>query len=326
MPLNPNALVEKLRRTEEELEIQSQMYYLGETPVKPPKINPNTRMHLLATRVYDAFVDTHKRSIPATEMDELLAGCSRTTINRLKKFLGIRSFRKNQKWYWAFPRRAPDEARHKAHILMIKENNVYKDEISARHRPAVEDLRVIMEEWNWQIPNNVGFELMQAAGYQRSTALKAKGILGILSKKNLENKKWMWYYASDKVITWLRDKLSAGPVPHKVIAFDAWSEMQWDWELILLARKVMGGITWTRQGNDIVWTDVNQTPPPPAADTSVEIDNTAYSDNDHEVIVDFADEEVDHELAPDAAITAVEPPRPRVATVAGTSVKLEIFE
>lgn len=295
MPRNSLYFVNRQRQTDEELELKAQMYHVNEAAMKPPKLKKNTRLWSLVNLTYNRFyLSGTAAPVKSTEMAIVLHSISKPTIIKIKEILGIRSIRRDGVWYWTFPLRPPDEAQRTIHERILREYNPYREELKRRHRPAAETLIAIMEELNCVATAAEAIRLMMDEGYKKSVAIKVKSELGIVTSRK-DGHTTMWLYAGERVTDWLSQQLKKGPVPVLQLQQDV-VQMGWPWELITMARQILGGITITWQSGDQVWTDVNR-------HTAPEPDNV--------IEVDFSEEEPDTVIA-------------KTVTVGG--IKMEVFE
>lgn len=282
MPASPRTLLHRTRIEEAELKIKSEEWLLAQSTYQP-KLRKNTRMSALLARIYEVFSDHatligKPERIPATAFS-FLEEYSNSTVNKAKKYLGIRSVRRNDVWWWTFPKRAPSEFEEKVRKEMVKDTDPYKEELSVLSRPASRELMAIMEEHNLVCTNTLALELMERAGYSRNTTLRMKAELGIISRKLHDQ--WCWLWANRPVQDWLEKQLAAGPVPHQQLALRAYEEHGWSFDLLLLARAALPSIIWTmdQQSRVGVWQDLNA-----AAHVAAE-----KGDKDDELVVDFSD-------------------------------------
>lgn len=329
MPGNPIKMMHKSRLEEEELILQSELYALGELrrrPPKPPKTD--TKLAKLMTIIYTIFVDNATQlgkptKLPATMFEHLKSEYSNASVNKAKKLLIIKPIRRLGRWWWQFPHRAPTEALQTQHARMIKEHNPVEEELNLLRRPACLELQEIMHEHNLAITNMLAVQLMEKAGYQRPTTLRMKAILGIINGKKLDGFV-MWYWPNREVQNWIEKKLSSGPVPREQLAIDAWAEKSWYFELLNWARKIMPHIKWRIIGGVGVWVDINHQRGE-RVESVVEVDMASPDESDRKIIVDFGDEDVNHDLAPEP--DKIDLPATVRKTVKLTSgIDLEIFE
>lgn len=326
---NPNKLIHKTRIEEEELEIQSELYALGQlTHIRPPKkLDPESKIWTLSSEIYQLFVEHAAKmgkptKLPADVFEDLRKEYSNTSITKAKRFLSIRSIRRLGKWWWQFPLRAPNEAMQTVHQKLIQEYNPVAEQLTNLRRPAAAELQEIMKEHNLHITNLLAVQLMEKAGFSRPTTLHMKAILGIVGEKVDGN--MTWYWPNRDVQDWLFAKLASGPVPHRKLSIEAWEENSWPFELLKWARKACPDIKWRIINSVGYWEDINQRSHAPS-DRIVEVDMLPEASEVNCIILDFSDElEPEHELAPEPGKEDVVTTRRISHTPGGAPV--EVFE
>jgi hypothetical protein len=335
MPGNPVKMINKSRLEQDELQLQSELYALGELPHRRPPKPPqtDTRTARLMNSIYTIFVDNATQlgkptKLPAEMFDVLKSQYSNTTINKAKKLLLIQSIRRLGRWWWQFPRRAPSEALQTQHARLVKEYNPVAEQLSNLRRPAAIELQEIMKEHHLQITNKLAVELMEVAGYQRPTTLHMKAILGIASMK--VNGRWMWLWPNRDVQDWIEEQLKRGPVPREQLRLDAFAQRSWDWDLINLAKKAMPHIHWHIFKGVGYWVDMNHQRAE-TAENIVELDMSPPDESDRVITVDFEphEDDIQHDLAPDEPIYEDEEPEVVVnkkIIKLPSGIKLETFE
>lgn len=297
MPSNPKKLLYQTRFSEEELAHNRERYRLGLSSSKPPKRpNPNTKTGKLLTEVYDRFTEAAEaagriKHLKAVYFDDLKDGHSPMTLRKVKTLLGIRSIRKNNQWWWTYPRHAPTDALARIHSERVKDIDEADKALHILNWPVTVLLKEAMEKRNYCGANDDVLSEMLSFGYKRQTVLRAKAILGIVSRK--VGQTWYWMWTPEQNCSWLRNFLSQGPQPHQLIRKAAEEEKKWQWEYMLVLRIATYGVEWRVWDGLGYWVDINNTdaPPVPQHVLEHEIEQITPVSQRRMITVDFTQDE-----------------------------------
>ena len=179
---------------------------------------------------------------------------SRPTVIKAKKLLGIRSLRIDNRWYWTFPKSAPDEAQEaiyrKTLEKIAKESSVHTLVYKRVHKDSVQWFIRYMKENNYEIARNIIYEEKE---YGWQTVKRIKAFLGVVTiYRNFNGvRKVFWIYPAKEVQNWLLDQIPAAtdpPIRRDDILTRAQVEKGWSEELIMMAKEAAGGIRITTGG------------------------------------------------------------------------------
>lgn len=260
MPGNPRTLVHRSRLQEEELRTQSRIYQF-ENAIKQTKVRKTPHMQGLLDIIYEIFDlasvrDSKIKRLPATDFQFLKEDYSPPTIIRAKRILGIKSQRREGFWFWSFPKYSSSEALKLVHERKIEEMDLARTEIQNLQRAASVTMQELFISGGLYLRNVDVLREMDIRGYSRSTTLKVKAQLGIISQK-IEEDGWMWIWGYRPVQDWLEAFLSTGPQPVDKIYIEAFSEHDWRKEIIDVARKAVPTIRLKFFNSIQYWVDLN---------------------------------------------------------------------
>lgn len=262
MPKRPEVLIHKSRMQEEDMRVALEKQFLEPAVPRPSK---NTRIFRLVEQIYQHFEPlinkpdlslTHPITyLPASLFEYLEDKNSRPTIIKAKKILGIRSVKHKDEWVWTLPRFAPTESMQRLHVKRIAALTPLAEQLYEMNRPGAKRLTDIMTAHNYDAIGDDVCKEMLAYGYKRSTAVRLKGKLGIVSIKRDEH--WHWVWAPRIVQDWLEVQLSTGPVALTVLYERAYSEHMWTADVVRMARIALGGVHSKLISQVVCWVSIN---------------------------------------------------------------------
>jgi hypothetical protein len=279
MPRSPFDVIPPDEDSLRRLAIEQLSTIAANPPVERPKIRPGGRLYHLVNEIYDRFVDRDTPSLSrphlaATDFDDLREQYANITINKARRYLGIRSIRHNGRWWWKFPRHSAREAFAESHRLITAEMNPYAAELSRLNRPSCRELLRIMEDHRLSIRNHFAYEYMRLSGYTRNTTNVTKSILGISSKKI--DGEWYWLYVPSYVKDWIVSKFSIEKIEVEDLFDMAANERGWIKDIVQVALEREKRIQVDNIGGK--WVCYN--PETYIEPNTVEIDNTPDEPSD----------------------------------------------
>lgn len=167
-------------------------------------------------------------------------------ISRAKRHMGIRSIRKDAKWWWTRPIRDSYGIYQfrRAEVFNDAEKKIKKQFGYKTSAPALMLIEVMKRLGYDAHPDTVLFQMSKR--YSRGTVIKAKSALGIVSFKDIGGDgAWHWLYCAPDVINFMRNILREqewvdGKVPTEYVFTKAWEEYRWSRLLINISRNYMG--------------------------------------------------------------------------------------
>lgn len=140
-----------------------------------------------------------------------------------------------------------------------------KDQLIQGEKQYLESVVMLAEEmrhFNYDVPAETLLEAYKkngSRGFSRMTAFRAKKILNIRSVRAPDG--WRWVYAPAEVQDWLISQLGRKFVPVETLLEKALDEHNWSARVVHQARRMLGGIKFTHQKNQLCWYDMNFTGP-----------------------------------------------------------------
>lgn len=134
-------------------------------------------------------------------------------ISAVKKYMGIKSVRRNNIWYWSRPVRNTVEVMNEIRNEAYRQakDDMYEAYVDEKHkysdanRKAATELIDIMRVMGYDANPKVVTERMR---YARGTTLRVKAALGIYSFKDKDGDgAWHWVFPAPEVKEWMLDLL-----------------------------------------------------------------------------------------------------------------------
>jgi hypothetical protein len=175
------------------------------------------------------------QALPAVEFEDLL---SHQTIRRVKRALGIKSFRKDGVWWWTFPKRTPMIAQQRIHDrkMMVLRRSLPHENMPM---PQVRLIQ-IMTEHDFDCPSATA---LAETGYKRRSVIAAKTALHIVTIRGsiqAPQSKTRWIYPAPEVQEWIHSRLTNGSMPEAELLEEAAASTNWSPDVLQVTRKFLG--------------------------------------------------------------------------------------
>lgn len=210
MPHRTHKMVKRISNLRERALLEADQFHLHQPHERHSEVKEK-----LVNLIWEAFKpyidnpDNAVMSLPAAQFAYLHDKYSQPTIIRVKKYLGIKSFRQFGVWHWKLPLYSPTVAEQRIHTRNLALLHKAKHQVELMQRPCAQTLVDVMSSLHWCEENDKVVMAMADMGYKsRASIVHSKSNLGIVSRKI--DGTWLWVYPHQEVKDWLVEQLIDG--------------------------------------------------------------------------------------------------------------------